>query len=178
MAPAMPQDLRATDLRKDPRSQGYDPRGSPYQLPGRDPRDIRGDPRDLRNLPPGGIDLSVRQSDGVDKVAHGYKGDPRDFGPHGFHRSDDPFRGQGDDPQQRKVITMATPPPAHSHRRSPFQIQEALKGRPDGMDKSPAMYQDRHSPNVRGIYYRLRPFVYSFIDKNLLVYLSFKVFHI
>ncbi|XP_053376289.1 nuclear receptor corepressor 1-like isoform X2 [Mercenaria mercenaria] len=157
LAPGMPHDLRATDLRKDPRGQGYDPRGSPYQLPGRDPRDIRGDPRDIRGdprgPPSGGMDLSMRQPDGVDKVAHGYKGDPRDFEPLGSHRSSDPYRGQSDDPQQRKVISMATPPPAHAHRRSPFQIQEAiaLKGRSEGMEKSPSMYQDRHSPNVRGL---------------------------
>lgn len=149
----MPHDLRPTDLRKDSRGPGYDPRGSPYLIPpGRDPRDIRGDPRDHRGPQPGGMDLSMRQSEG-DKVAHGYKGDPRDFfDSHGSHRPGDPYRGQVDDPQQRKVIPMATPPPAHSHRRSPFQMQEpgALKGRPEGMEKSPGLYQDRHSPNVRG----------------------------
>jgi hypothetical protein len=101
------------------------------------------------------MDLSMRQPEGVDKTTHGYKGDPRDFEPLGSHRGGDPYRGQGEDPQQRKVMAMATPPPAHAHRRSPFPMQEAisLKTRSEGIEKSPSMYQDRHSPNVRGSSY-------------------------
>mgnify|MGYP000529531992 CR=1 FL=1 len=161
----MPQDMRATDLRKEQRSYP-EHRTSPYPMPGRDPRDMRGDPRsdprdmrgdprgdhrDLRGGPPGGIDLSIRQPEGLDKVAHGYKGDPRDFDQ--MHRQGDPYRGQTEDPQQRKAIPMVTPPPAHSHRRSPFPMQpEMLKRREDVMDKSPGMYPDRQavSPNMRG----------------------------
>ena len=161
-----PQDMRTTDLRtKDPRSQGYPERhGSPYQLPGRDPRDMRGDPRDMRGdtrdmrgAPSAGIDLSthsIRQSEGMDKVVQSYKGDPRDFDP---HRSTDSYRGQPMEEKPRVGMSMVTPPPAHAHqRRSPFTMQAAdmMKGRPE-MDKSPGLYQDNRqtlSPNVRGQY--------------------------
>lgn len=150
----MPQDMRATDLRKEQRPpQPYpERRSSPYPIPGRDPRDMRGDPRDMRGGPPGGMDLSMRQPEVVDKV-HGYKGDPRDFDQLGAHRQGDPYRGQPDDPQQRKIITMVTPPPAHSHSRSPFPMQEMMKRREE-MEKSQGMYADRQavSPNMRGLY--------------------------
>lgn len=138
-----PQDMRVTDLRKDQQSLPYpDHRSSPYQIPGRDFRDMRGDPRDLRGGPPGGMDLSMRQPEGMDKVAHGYKGDPRDFDQLGGPRQGDPYRGLPDDPQ-RKVGAMVTPPPAHSHshRRSPYPVPSR---REDVMDRQAV------SPNMRG----------------------------
>lgn len=141
----------ATDLRKEQRPYP-EHRTSPY--PTMYMRDMRGDPRDMRGGPPGGMDLSMRQPDGVDKVAHGYKGDPRDFDQ--LHRQgDNPYRGHAEDPQQRKAIAMTTPPPAHSHssRRSPYPMQpEMMKRREEVMDKSPGLYPERQavSPNMRG----------------------------
>ena len=141
-------DLRATDLRKDrpdPRMDYQDPRAMYQQMPGRgvdrSPREAK-DPRDFKVH-----DLTV------EKGAQGYKGDPRDFDPHGQHRPGDPYSRQIEDPQQRKVIAMVTPPPAHSHRRSPFQDAMVMKGRQEGLERAQGFYPDRQtlSPSVRGL---------------------------
>ena len=146
-----PGDIRATDLRKeraDSRLEYQDPRAV-YQMQG---RGIDRSPREAKD--PRSGDFKVHDLT-VDKGARGYKGDPRDFDPHGQLRPGDPYSRQMDDPQQRKVITMVTPPPAHSHRRSPFQVQEAIaiKGRPEGLERAQGFYPERQalSPSVRGL---------------------------
>ena len=146
-----PVDIRATDLRKerqDPRMDYPDPRAV-HQISG---RGLDRSPREAKD--PRSADFKVHDLT-VEKGVRGYKGHPRDFDPHGQLRPADPYNRQMDDPQQRKVITMVTPPPAHSQRRSPFQVQEAvaMKARPEGLERAQGFYPERQalSPSVRGL---------------------------
>ena len=144
--PQIPTDLRKD--RPDPRMDFQDQRAMYQQMHGRgmdrSPREAK-DPRSGDYKPQ---DLTL------EKGSHGYKGDPRDFEPRSQHRPGDPYsRRLVEDPQQRKVIPMVTPPPAHSHRRSPFQDPMAMKARQEGLDRAQGYYPERQtlSPSVRSL---------------------------
>ena len=143
--PVIPTDLRKD--RPDPRMDFQDQRAMYQQMHGR-PMDRS--PREAKD--PRGGDYKPHDLT-LEKGSHGYKGDPRDFEPHGQHRPGDPYGRRLEDPQQRKVISMVTPPPAHSHRRSPFQDPIALKARQEGHERAQGYYPERQtlSPSVRSL---------------------------